>query len=172
MYLKNISLIGFMGSGKSTVGKVIAENLNYLFVDLDKIIEYICGMSIKEIFKKYGESYFRTIENKIINKTYYNKNCVFACGGGAFCNEENIKIIRQNSCVVYLAITEEEAYERLKNSKDRPLLLVNGDLKQKIREIMGQRTDVYVNNCDIKIDIDGKSSEKIKDEILVFLNLR
>ena len=172
MYSKNISLIGFMGSGKSTAGKVIAESLNYLFVDLDKIIEYICEASVKDIFKKNGESYFRAIENKIINKTYYNKNCVFACGGGAFKTEENIKIIRKNSCVVYLAITEEEAYERLKNSKDRPLLLVGGDLRQNIKEILGQRTDIYSNNCDIKIDIGGKSPEKIKDEVLVFLNLR
>jgi shikimate kinase len=171
MYLKNISLIGFMGSGKSTIGKIIAENINYLFIDLDKLIEYIYGLSIKEIFKNYGESYFRTIENKLINKTYYNKNCVFACGGGVFNNEDNINIIRQNSCVVYLAMTEEDAYERLKDVKDRPLLLDKGDLRQKIKDIMGQRLDIYSNNCDLRIDIDGKSLVKIKDEIMAYLNL-
>jgi shikimate kinase len=171
MYLKNISLIGFMGSGKSTIGKVIAENLNYLFVDIDKIIEYISGISINEIFKNYGENYFRLIENKIINKTYYNKNCVFACGGGVFNNEENIKIIRKNSCVIYLVITEEEAYERLKDKKDRPLLLVEGDLKQRIKDIMIQRNNIYNSNCDFKIDIKGKSPSVIKDEIMAYLNL-
>ena len=171
MYLKNISLIGFMGSGKSTIGKIIAENLNYLFIDFDKLIEYIYDLSIGEIFKNYGESYFRTIENKIINEAYYNKNCVFACGGGSFSNEVNIKIIRENSYVVYLAMTEEEAYERLKDVKDRPLLLVNGDLKQKINDIMGQRIDIYSNNCDLKIDVNGKSPVKIKDEIMTYFNL-
>jgi len=171
MYLKNISLIGFMGSGKSTIGKVIAENLNYLFIDIDKIIEYINGLSVNEIFKNYGESYFRITENEIISKAYYNKNCVFACGGGAFNNEENIKIIRQNSYVVYLAIAEEEAYERLKDKKDRPLLLVDGDLRQRIKDIMGQRLDVYSNNCDLKIDTQGKPPSAIKDEIMAYLNL-
>jgi shikimate kinase len=171
MNLKNISLIGFMGSGKSTIGKIIAQKLNYLFVDIDKLIEYIHDLSIKDIFKKYGESYFRTIENRIISKAYYNKNCVFACGGGSFSNEDNIKIIRQNSCVVYLAMTEEEAYERLKDSRDRPLLLAGGDLKQRIKDIMGQRLDTYNNNCDLKIDINGKSPVKIKDEIMAYLNL-
>jgi len=172
MYLKNISLIGFMGSGKSTIGKIIAGNLNYLFIDIDKLIEHVYGLSINEIFKRYGESYFRTIENKIINKIYYNKNCVFACGGGSFNNEDNIKIIRQNSLVVYLAMTEGEAYERLKDSKDRPLLLVEGGLKQRIKDIMGQRLDIYSNNCDLKIDIGGKSPLKLKDEIMAYLNLQ
>ena len=160
-----------MGSGKSTIGKIIAENLNYLFIDIDKIIEYINGLSINEIFKNYDENYFRITENKIINKAYYNKNCVFACGGGAFNNEENIKIKRENSFVVYLAMTEEEAYERLKDVKDRPLLLAKDDLKQKIKDIMGQRVDIYSNNCDLKIDVNGKSPVKIKDEIMAYFNL-
>ncbi len=170
MFLKNISLIGFMGSGKSTIGKIIAGDLNYLFIDIDKIIEHIYGLSIKDIFKKYGESYFRTIENEIISKIYYNKNCIFACGGGSFNNEDNINIIRKNSYVIYLAMTEEEAYERLKDSKDRPLLLGEGDLMQKIKSIMGQRLDIYSNNSDLKIDIGKKSPAMIKDEIMSYLN--
>ena len=161
-----------MGSGKSTIGKIVSSDLNYLFIDIDKVIEYSFGLSIKEIFKNHDESYFRKIENKIINKAYYNKNCVFACGGGAFNDEENIKIIRQNSCVVYLAMTEEEAYERLKNSKARPLLLVKGDLRQTIKDIMGQRLSTYVNNCDLKIDVGIKSPREIKNEIISYLNIR
>jgi len=171
MYLKNISLIGFMGSGKSTIGKILADNLNYLFIDTDKLIEYIYGISISDIFKISGESYFRSIENKIISKIYCNKNCVFACGGGSFNNEDNIKIIRQNSLVIYLSMTEEEAYNRLKDSKNRPLLFVEVDLKQRINDIMSERLDIYVNNCDLKIDIDGKSVIKVIDEIMSNLNL-
>jgi shikimate kinase len=171
MFLKNISLIGFMGSGKSTTGKIIAENLNYLFLDLDKLIEYIYGLSVKEIFNKYGENIFRSVESNTIKNVYYNKNCVFACGGGSFSNAENIKIIRQNSYVVYLSMTEEEAYERLKDVKDRPLLLVKDDLKQRIKEIMGKRLYIYSSNCDLKIDIDKKTPFKIKDEIMSYINL-
>jgi len=171
MYLKNISLIGFMGSGKSTTGKIIAEKLNYLFIDIDKMIESVYALSINEIFKKYGESHFRIIENNIINKAYYNKSCVFACGGGAFNKEENIKIIRQNSYVVYLAITEEEAYERLKDKTDRPLLETKGDLMQKIRDIMEQRLSIYINNCDIKIDTDRKSPVEISSEVIACLGM-
>ena len=73
--------------------------------------------------------------------------------------------------MVYLAITEEEAYERLKDKKDRPLLLVDGDLRQRIKDIMGQRLDVYSKNCDLKIDTQGKSPSAIKDEIMAYLNL-
>ncbi|MHB1345932.1 MAG: shikimate kinase [Candidatus Humimicrobiaceae bacterium] len=171
MYLKNISLIGFMGSGKSTIGKIVAENLNYLFVDVDKIIEYVYGLSISEIFKRFGETRFREIENEIIGKIYHNKSCVFACGGGSFCKEGNIEIIRRTSFVVYLAMTEEEAYERLKYSKNRPLLLVEEDLRQRIKNIMDQRLDIYNKNCDLKIDIDKKSPIKIKDEIISYINL-
>jgi len=171
MYFKNISLIGFMGSGKSTIGNILAENLNYLFIDTDKMIEYIYDLSISEIFKTFGESYFRSIESDIINKAYHNKNCVFACGGGSFNNKDNIKTIRQNSYVVYLSMTEEEAYERLKDSKDRPLLAIEGDLRKRIKDIMSQRLDIYINNCDLKIDIDRKPVIKINDEIMTSLNL-
>ena len=162
-----------MGSGKSTTGKIIAEKLNYLFIDIDKMIESVYALSINEIFKKYGESHFRITESNIINKSYYNKSCVFACGGGAFNKEENIKIIRQNSFVVYLAMTEEEAYERLKdNSADRPLLLAKGDLIQKIREIMGQRLSIYTNNCDLKIDTGIKSPMEISREVIAYLEMQ
>lgn len=170
MFLKNLSFIGFMGCGKSTTGKIIAGDLNFLFIDLDKMIEYIHELSIKDIFEKYGESYFRNFESNIINKIYNNKNCIFACGGGVFNKAENIKKIRQNSFVVYLFLTPEEAYERLKDSKDRPLLQVEGDLNQKIAQIMEERQDIYNNNCDLKINAGGKSPNRIKDEIISYLN--
>lgn len=170
MLLKNLSLIGFMGCGKSTIGKMLANDLNFLFIDTDKLIEYIFGLSINEIFEKYGENYFRIIESEVIKKIYNNKNCIFACGGGTFINKENIKIIRNNSFVVYLSLSLEEAYERLKDSNDRPLLKVKDEgLKQKIAQIMQQRQDIYDNNCDLKINVDEKSPNSLKEEILNYL---
>ena len=170
MFLKNLSLIGFMGCGKSTIGKILAVDLNFIFLDLDNLIEYIQELQVKEIFKKYGENYFRALESKVINNIYGNKKCVFACGGGVFNKEENIKKIRQNSFVVYLFITAEEAYERLKNVKNRPLLIVKGDLKTRIAQIMDERKEIYEKNCDLKIKVDGKSPGRIKDEIISYLN--
>ncbi len=159
-----------MGCGKSTIGKILADDLNFVFLDLDNLIEYIEGLPIKEIFEKYGEDYFRTSESRIIKKIYNNKKCVFACGGGVFKKEDNIKEIRQNSFVVYLFMTVEEAYERLKYVKNRPLLIVEGDLKTRIAQIMNERKEVYENNCDLKIKVEGKSPDRIKEEIISYLN--
>jgi len=170
MLLKNLSLIGFMGCGKSTIGKILAYDLNFLFIDTDKLVEYIFELSITEIFEKYGENYFRTIESETVKKIYNNKNCIFACGGGVFINKENVNMIRNNSFVVYLSLSLEKAYERLKDSNDRPLLKVKDEgLKQKIAQIMKQRQDIYDNNCDLKINVDEKSPDSIKEEILNYL---
>jgi len=159
-----------MGCGKSTVGKILAEDLNFIFLDLDNVIEYIQELSINDIFEKYGENYFRILESKVIDKVYDNKKCVFACGGGVFNKEENIRKIRQNSFVVYLFITAEEAYERLKYAKNRPLLAVKGDLKTRIAQILDGRKEIYESNCDLKIKVDGKSPGRIKEEIMNYLN--
>ena len=130
MIAKNISLIGFMGSGKTTIGKILAERTGFLFVDIDKIIEYVSGKKISQLFENFGENYFRDIERKTAEKLYRNNtNCVFACGGGIFETPENIEIIRKNSIVIFLNIDPDTAYERLKNSTDRPLLNKVSDLR-------------------------------------------
>ena len=146
----------------------LLESVNYPFeinegLGLDVDNKYIQSIPFNDLHTSL----------QLLNKIKDDLACIIVepILGGAFNNEENIKIIRQNSCVVYLAITEEEAYERLKDVKDRPLLLVNGDLKQSIKEIMGKRLNIYSNNCDFKIDINGKSPSKIKDEIISYLNL-
>lgn len=174
MLIKNISLIGFMGSGKTTVGKLLANELGFLFIDIDKIIEYTTGLEIKDIFEKYGEEYFRDIEEKTIKKIYaQNKKCVFACGGGAFIRAENIKIIKKNSFVINLKISADEAYKRLKHSNDRPLLFNKDDssenLRQKIYELIKQREKSYSENCNYEVLVDNKSPENVKEEILLYL---
>ncbi len=108
---ENISLIGFMGSGKTTIGKLLAERTGYLFIDLDRIIELSESKTINEIFTCSGEEYFREIESKIIKKVYFNNKCVFACGGGVILRGENMKLIRKNSEVD--GISFEEAKEKI-----------------------------------------------------------
>ena len=156
MKFNNIALIGFMGSGKSTIGRILSKKLGLLFIDIDKIIQISEGKSIGKIFRSCGEECFRKIETRVIKKIFLNKNCVFACGGGVIKSKENINVIRKNSIIIYLYISPDEAYLRLKEVKDRPLLEVKdrqGAIKKMIedREILYQKNaDVTVNNTDKK----------------------
>ena len=165
MKFNNIALIGFMGSGKSTIGKILSNKTNFLFIDIDKVVELSEEKSIGEIFRSCGEEYFRKIETRVINKIFLNKNCVFACGGGAVKSKENINVIKKNSIVVYLYISPEEAYIRLKDVKDRPLLEVK-DRKGSIKKMIKDREILYQKNADITIDNTGKNPEIVASEII------
>lgn len=167
MITKNISLIGFMGSGKTTIGKILAEKTGFLFVDLDKIIEYISGRKISQLFEDFGESYFRNVERKAVEKLYINNtSCVFACGGGVFETSENIEIIRKNSLVIFLNIDPDTAYERLKDSADRPLLNNGSDLRSEINNLINKRLKTYMENSDTRLDVSQKEPGYFADEIL------
>jgi len=167
MVSNNISLVGFMGSGKSTIGKILAKKIGFLFVDTDRIIEYVFGKNINQIFESYNETGFRKIEAYVIKKVYENnKDCVFACGGGVFTKKENITIIRKKSLVIYLKIDPKIAFERLKNSSDRPLLSNAKDLKHTIDYLIKKRDIIYLKNSDICINVDEKEPEYFADEIL------
>ncbi len=166
MTIKNISLVGFMGSGKSTIGKILARKMGFFFVDTDKIIEYITGKKIKQIFIENGEPYFRNVESDVIKKLYENnQNCVFACGGGAFLNSKNIDVIRKNSLVLFLDINAEEAYKRLRKSKNRPLLKTTGDFRLKIEQLLKSRLKTYCENSDIRLKVDSKKPEYFAEEL-------
>ncbi len=155
-----------MGSGKSTVGKILAEKLNFLFIDTDNIVELAENRSIPEIFKKDGEGYFRNTESKIISKIYPdNFNCVFACGGGVVLRDENMQIIKGHSFVIYLHITPGEAYERLKNVDDRPLLETE-DRESTIKSLIDKREKLYMGYADLVIENKDKKPDKIVDEII------
>jgi len=169
MNYQNISLIGFMGSGKTTLGKILAKELGFVFIDLDRIIELEEEKEIKDIFSIYGENYFRELEAKVIKKIYKNKNCVFACGGGIVKRKENMDIIRRNSLVIYLNISPENAYSRLKNVKDRPLIEVE-NREELIKEMIKKRDTLYRKYAHIIIDNDNKKPEEALNEILTRLN--
>lgn len=167
MISKNISLIGFMGSGKTTIGKILAEKTGFLFVDIDRIIEYVYGKKINKLFQDHGESYFRNLEGSTVDKLYMNNtNCVFACGGGVFETEKNIEIIRKNSYVIFLDIDTETAYSRLKKSNERPLLNTGEDLRLKIDGLISKRFKTYLDNSDTQIIVGEKEPEYFANEIL------
>jgi len=147
--VKNLTLTGMMGVGKSSIGKNLAKKLNYNFVDIDKIIEKKEGSPINLIFKNKSESYFRKIENDITLSELKKKNSVISLGGGAFLNNSIRKVAKQLSTSFWLDVPVEELVRRLKKSAQRPLLL-NKNLNETVKKIYYERKKVY-NEADFRI---------------------
>lgn len=141
-----IILVGFMGSGKTTFGRNLAEKLNYQFIDTDKEIETLVGMSIPTIFEKKGEAYFRQLEREFI-KQLKVQNVVIATGGGLPCFYDNMNYLNKIGVTVYLKYSVEELFERLKNETiSRPLLKEKSDteLFEFIEGLLKSRESYYL----------------------------
>lgn len=163
--MENIFLIGFMGAGKSTVAKTLQEKLKMNLVEMDARIVEEQGMSINDIFAKYGEDYFRDIESRLILDIGKEGNTIVSCGGGVVVREKNIEYMKQNGKVVYLSATPETIYNRVKDSTDRPIL--NGHMSvEYIAELMENRRALYEAVADITIHTDGRTTEEICEEIM------
>lgn len=162
--MKNIYLVGFMGTGKSTVGRALAKRLDRVFKDLDDLIEEKENKKIAEIFEEKGEEYFRKIESEVINEISRKENFVIATGGGAVVNEENYKRLKESGVLISLVASPEEIYERTKNSKNRPLLNVQNPIEE-IKRLMFERAYYYIKSDHI-IDTTGLSVEDVVDEIM------
>jgi shikimate kinase len=162
--MKNIYLVGFMGTGKSTVGRALAKRLDRVFKDLDDLIEEKENKKIAEIFEEKGEEYFRKIESEVINEISRKENFVIATGGGAVVNKENYKRLKESGVLISLAASPEEIYERTKNSKNRPLLNVQNPIEE-IKRLMFERAYYYIKSDHI-IDTTGLSVEDVVDEIM------
>ena len=145
----NLTLCGMMGSGKSLIGKKLAKEINFSFVDTDKLIEEERGKSINKIFKEDGEEYFRKLEEKIILNILKKKKYVIALGGGSLENHSIRNFIKNNSYNIYLDVNIKILIKRLKNSKNRPLLH-NKDIYKTLVEILKKRKKFY-NEADLII---------------------
>lgn len=152
----NIALIGFMGSGKTTIGKILAKYLDMKFIDIDKLISVREKKTVVEIFEEYGEQYFRELERKIVFEESLNNNIVIATGGGVILDNENIKNLSETSFIVFLDCTIDCIYERVKNNKKRPLLNVE-NLFEKLEQLYKKREFLYRISCDYIIKIDKES---------------
>jgi len=118
-----VFLIGFMGSGKTTIGKKLANYLKYEFIDLDKFIEAKAGMSITDYFAAHGEAEFRKMERIVLQNTHYPENVIVATGGGAPTYDDNMEWMNENGKVAYLSLSPKALASRLENSTtDRPLI--------------------------------------------------
>lgn len=142
-----IVLVGFMGSGKTTLGKKLANKLGYAFFDLDELIEEQEKLSISEIFSKQGENYFRTVEQKILNdKLDTNQPLVLSVGGGTPCFFDNMEFINKQATSIYLKYNAGMLYSRLSSAKaKRPLLTEKSDeeLKDFIKKTLSEREGFY-----------------------------
>lgn len=162
---KNIFLIGFMGAGKSTIAAELKKKLNMSLVEMDARIVEEQGMSINEIFEKYGESHFRDIESRLVADIKDEGNKIVSCGGGVVVREENVKCMKENGFIVFLSATPETIFNRVKDSNDRPIL--NGNMNvEYIKGLMEKRRALYEGAADIKIDTDGKNVGEICAEII------
>ncbi|HSV87201.1 MAG TPA: shikimate kinase [Bacteroidales bacterium] len=149
-----IYLVGFMGSGKSSLGRRIARKLNYRFIDLDTEVERIAGQSIAEIFEQMGEMHFRKLESEALRKTIEISPAVIATGGGTPCYFDNMDFINRNGTSVYLRLSPQSLAWRLENAqKKRPLVLncIGEDLLQYIEQKLREREPCYMQSaCIVK----------------------
>lgn len=156
MSKKNVILIGFMGCGKTTVGRELAKKLNFRFIDTDYMVQKEEDKSIEKIFDLFGEQYFREIEKNVCYKASNFKNCVISTGGGVIKHEENIVNLRKTGIIIYLRATPERIYENLKYDNRRPLLK-NKDKFKAICDLLYKRVHLYEKYADITIDINDNS---------------
>ena len=169
----NIVLIGFRGSGKSSVGKELASRLGRIFIDCDEYIEHQTGLSIREIFKLSGESHFRTLESQAINELTRLEDKVLATGGGAVMKHRNLKALKSNeSKIIYLQVEPETAIQRMEEdptTRERRPALTDQDPITEARQQIECRQPYYRDGADITIKTDGRSIDDIVAMITAYL---
>ena len=162
----NIALIGFMGVGKTAVGRVLAEELRKEFIELDSLIEQKVGKSIPEIFRQDGETAFRELEIEITKEVSKGENLVIACGGGIVLNKINVNRLRGNAGMVYLTASPEVILRRIAAEAGRRPLLEVADPVMTIRELLDFRKLFYERAADITVDTSGLDIRAAAGEII------
>lgn len=166
--MNNIILIGFMGSGKSSVGKVLAEKLQRDFIDMDDEIEGMANKTINDIFAEYGEEHFRELETSYLEKIAMQKNKVIATGGGVVLKEENIELLKKIGTVVFLSTPLEKLIKNLTDDTQRPLLNVK-DKEEVVGNLLKKREEIYFNAASMIIQTKDKGINEVADEIIKLL---
>ena len=150
---KTIVLVGIMGAGKSTVGKILADRLGMRFIDADQEIERAAGCTITDFFEKYGEVEFRKGEERVISRILAGEPCVLATGGGAFMSEATRLLIKKIATSVWLRVSFEVLAKRLEKRSDRPLLQT-ADPLQTLKALIKKRYPIY-NDADFIVDAEN-----------------
>jgi shikimate kinase len=157
---ENIFLVGMMGAGKSSVGRMLARNLGKEFLDSDQVIEARTGVKIPIIFELEGEAGFRAREAVVIEELSARKGVVLATGGGAILSEQNRQLLRSRGTVVYLRASVNELWNRTRHDRNRPLLQT-GDPLARLRELHAQRDPLYRETAHITVDTGSQSLKSL-----------
>ncbi|MBN2169348.1 MAG: shikimate kinase [Actinobacteria bacterium] len=158
----NIVLAGFMGSGKSTIGKIISRISGMRFAEIDEMIVSSEGMTIKEIFENSGENGFRRLEKEKIREVSTGEGAVIAVGGGAVLDPENVKMLKSNGIIYLLKVTAGEVRARVGNDTGRPLL---GKEPEEVEQLMRSREKAYLESADAVFETDGKEPGRLAENI-------
>jgi len=168
--MRNIVLTGMMGTGKTTVGRYLAERLQIPFYDLDELIEHESGLNIPAIFREQGEPVFRALERAVVSRLGQLQGCIIATGGGTIVDPENLRQLMTNGEIICLTAAPERIVERTKDMEHRPLLW-HADRLERIREVMRVRAPVYAL-VGQPIDTTDLSVEEVASRILARVQLR
>ncbi len=164
MDTRNIILVGFMGSGKSSTGRYIAEKLGRPFLDMDTEIERREGRGIPDIFAKEGEPYFRALERALVQELATRENMVIAPGGGIVLNPDNVRDFAASGLVINLRVSPDWVLRRVGQDPNRPLLQ-GGDPLQRIRDLMDKRKALYAA-VPYQLETDGLTPEAVGEQVL------
>lgn len=168
--MKNVILIGFMGSGKTTIGKIISDKKNMRFIDMDLEIEKMENKKINQIFSENGEKYFREKESSLLKQLCSLKNSVISTGGGIIENEFNIEILKKQPYVIWLDANEDTIENNVKNEiEKRPKLKEDDNLKLSIKNLLNKRYDKYKESANIRVNVNNKNVDQVVSEILVYI---
>ena len=162
--MKNIYLVGFMATGKTSVGLALAKRLNKEFLDLDDLIEEKTGKRINEIFKEKGEPYFRKLEKEALKEVAQKKDLVIGCGGGLVVDPGNLSLLKETGTVICLSAAVDKILFRSKGTDQRPLLNVS-DPKVKVIELLVKRGPFY-KKAHFTIDTTDLTVEQVVDKII------
>ena len=168
--MRNIVLVGFMGTGKTTIATAIANKLKMRYVSTDNLIEKKEKRTINEIFTKSGEDYFRNVESEIVRELSDKEGLVIDAGGGVVIREENIANLKTNGIIICLTAAENIIMERTKKYKHRPLLNVE-DPKRKIRDLLKKRASFYAK-ADHTLDTGELTSRQVVEKIVEIVNTK
>jgi shikimate kinase len=167
--LVNLALIGFMGTGKTSVGRLVAEQLHFEFLDTDDLIQTRTGRSIADIFTKDGEPAFRALERQVVGELTARRQTVIATGGGLPAEPANLTSLKTHALVACLWASKEKIWERVRNQSHRPLLH-DSDPQRKIRELLELRAPFY-QQADVLINTDQRSAREVAQQIILQFKL-
>ena len=163
-------LIGLMGSGKTTIGRELSTKLVYKFIDMDDEIEKSEGMTIVEIFEKYGEKKFRSLETDLLKKIILQEDVIISTGGGIIKEKVNRELLKEQENVIFLDGNTSTLINHLCfECEKRPLLKNTNDLYKKVETLLKERYEKYKESSSIKIDINNKNINEVVSQILVYI---